>query len=261
MGKLHEVVAVADHNRGLFDKLLAETRQTFTTKHDHFRGLIKTYQSEDATRDFIRDPEIKVLVETVPKKLAYVEGAFIDIIDAEFQREKTNCIAKADIIVTNRDGGTVTVAKDVPATFLLQMEKKFTAIRNQVYSTIPTLEPEKKWEWDAAGGYYTHTDPRARVTRRELAKQEKFAPTKEHPGQADLVPVDVTAGYNHQVNQSGMTTPLKKSLLLERIDTLIHAIKTARCRANEAEATTEKIAQKLFNFIGTTEVLKEVSQG
>lgn len=257
MGKLHEVVAVADDNRGLFDKLLAETRQTFTNRRDHFTGLIKSYQSVDESKDFSRDPERKVLVETVPKKLDYVEEAMIRIIDAEFQREKTNCMARADIIVVKRDGSSEVVATDVPATFLLQLEKKFTALRNQIYNNIPTLEPEKKWDWDKAGGFYVNTDPRVRVTRKELVKHEKFPPTKEHPGQADLVPVDVTAGYNNQTNQSGMTTPLKKSLLLERIDMLIHAIKTARCRANEAEAVNEKIATNLFNFIGTAEVLKE----
>jgi hypothetical protein len=260
MGKLHEVVAVADDNRGLYDKIVAETRQTFTARHDHFKGLIKTYQSEDASKDFVRDTEVKVLVETVPKKLAYVEETMIRILDAEYQREATNCIAKADIIVTLRDGTTQVVAKDVPSTFLLQMEKKFSTLRNQVYNAIPTLEPEKEWKWDSTNGYYVNTDPRARVTRRELVKHVKFEPTKEHQGQADLIPVDITAGYNCQVNQSGMTTPLKKSQLLDKIDMLIHAIKTARVRANEADAVNTKIAQQLFNFIGTADVLKEGSE-
>lgn len=257
MGKLHEVVAVADDNRGLFDKIVAESRQTFVSRHDHFRGLVKTYQSLDETKDFVRDPEVKVLVETVPKKLAYIEETMKRIIDAEYQREKTNCLAAADIVVTRRDGTTDTIATAVPATFLLQMEKKFTTLRNQIYNNVPTLEPEKKWEWDQVGGFYKNTDPRIRVTRKELTRFEKFPPTKDHPGQAEIASLDVTAGYNSQINQSGMTTPLKKSLLLERIDMLIHAIKTARCRANEAEAVSDKIAQNLFNFIGTEDVLKE----
>ena len=80
---------------------------------------------------------------------------------------------------------------------------------------------------------------------------------EHHAGQADLINVDVTCGYYNQVNQSGMTTPLKKSLLLERLDMLIHAVKTARARANETEATKDKIGQKLFNFLKTGETLKE----
>lgn len=69
--------------------------------------------------------------------------------------------------------------------------------------------------------------------------------------------IDETTGYHNQVNVSGMVTPKKKSDLLARLDKLIHAVKTARARANDTEVTTEKLASKLFKYLNTQEVLKQ----
>lgn len=256
MGKLHEVVAVADDNRGLFDKLLVEIRSTFTDRLAHFTGFRKSYQSiiDD---DYERDPEVKVMTETVLGKLNYYEDKLISIFDTQFQREKTNCIAKADIIVIFPDGKEETVAMEVPVTYLIQLEKQLSTLRNKVYNVIPTLDPSKGWEWSLNDGYYIHKEPKKRVTRKEQIVKVKFEPTKEHPGQSELVPIDITTGYYNELDQSGMTTPAKKSELLNRIDLLLHAVKKARTRANEETVVTDKIAQKLFNFINTAEVLKE----
>lgn len=256
MGKLHEVVAVADDNRGLFDKLLTETKQTFTNRQDHFVGLTKSYESV-VDDDFARDPEIKKLVTTVGQKLDYFEDQVIKILDSQFQREKTNCSATADLVIENKDGTSKILAKAVPVTFLLQLEKSITAIRNQIYNQIPTLDPTKAWDWDKQGGFYVNKDPRARVTRKEPKVITKVQQDEHHAGQADLISVDITCGYYNQVNQSGMTTPAKKSELLGRLDQLVHAVKTARARANETEACKDKIAQEIFNYLATSDTLKE----
>lgn len=256
MGKLHEVVAVADDFRGLFDKLVVETKVTFVDRRDHFSGLMKSYESV-VTDDFKRDPEIKKLVTTVGEKLDYVEEQMTKIFDSQFQREKTNCTAKADIVITAKDGKESIICKDVPVTFLLQLEKSLSALRNQVYNNIPTLDPTKDWSWDPQAGHYVNKDPAVRVTRKVPKVITKVAQDENHPGQADLISSDETCGYYNQINQSGMTTPAKKSDLLNKLDTLIHAVKTARARANETEAVKDKIAQSIFNFIGSASILKE----
>jgi len=256
MGKLHENVAVADDMRGLFDKLTAETKTTFTDRKDHFVGLQKSYESAVAD-DFKRDPEVKQLVTTVSQKMKYFEDQIVKIFDANFQREATNCIAKADIIVTEDDGSQTLMAETVPVTFLLQLEKQFTNLRNAVYNNIPTLDPTKVWSWDGAAGFYVNKDPISRVTRKILKVIEKVKQDDKHAGQAEIISTDETCGYYNQVNQSGMTTPVKKSQLLAQIDKLLHAIKTARARANETEVVTKKIGQDLFNYLGTQAALKE----
>lgn len=255
MGKLHELAAVDNDMRGLYDKIKNEAAATFKNRIDHFVGMQRTYESV-VNDDYAHDPEVKKLVTTVPAKLKYVEEQISKVLDAQFQKEKTNCTASADVTVVEDDGTEIPILKQVPVVFLVQLEKKLVEMRNAIYGIVPTLDPTKEWEWDEVNGYYVNKEPRKRVTRKKAEKFVKFEPTKEHPGQADIVTIDETTGYYNQVNVSGMTTPLKKSKLLSKLDKLIHAVKTARARANDTEAVTEKISRKLFNYLDTQEVLK-----
>ena len=256
MGKLHEVTAVDNDMRGLYQKIVSETKKTFGTKRSHFEGLTRTYSSEvSESDDYKRDPEITNLVTTVSAKLTYVEDQLAKIIDTQFQKEVTNCTAKADIIIGDSDDKTI-IAKDIPVTVLIQLEKKLSEMRSQVYDVLPTLDPTKQWEWDQINGYYVNKEPCKRVTRKVIKPLEKAPATKEHPAQTELISVDETTGYYNQTNLSGMVTPKKKSNLLVKLDTLIHAVKTARARANDAEVTKDKIAHKLFKFLNSQEELK-----
>lgn len=255
MGKLHELAAVDNDNRGLYDKIKNEAAATFKNRLDHFTGMSKTYVSE-VEDDYVRDPEVKNLVTTVADKLAYVEEQMIKILDAQFQKEKTNCLAKADVIVVEDDGSEVPIVKDIPVVYLVQLEKKLTELRNQVYGIVPTLDPTKEWEWNEQGGYYVEREPRKRVTRKVPKSFQVAAATDKHPEQAQLINIDETTGYYNQTNLSGMITPKKKSQLLAKLDKLVHAVKTARSRANDIEAVNEKVAQKIFNYLNTQEVLK-----
>lgn len=256
MGKLHELAAVDNDMRGLYDKIKNEAAATFKSRLDHFSGMSKTYKSE-IDDDYERDPEVKKLVTTVPQKLNYIEKTMMSVLDAQFQKEVTNCQAKADIIVIEDDGTEQVVATEIPVVFLVQLEKKLVELRNQIYGVIPTLDPTKEWSWDENNGQYVNKEPRKRVTRK-VPKAFQIAPaTDKHAEQAQLINVDETTGYYNQVNFSGMVTPAKKSQLMTKIDKLIHAVKTARARANDTETINEKIALMLFNYLNTQAVLKE----
>jgi len=253
MSKLHEITAVANDMRGLYAKIVTEAKKTFAERRDHFEGFNRTYKSE-VQDDYARDPEVKKLVTTVPAKLAYVEEQLGKVIDASFQQEATNCTAKADIVVVDDDKQDI-IAKAVPVTVLIQLEKKLSEMRAQIYDVIPTLDPTKEWSWDETNDYYVNKDPSKRVTRKAAKVIEKSPATKEHPAQVELITIDETTGYHNQTNVSGMVTPKKKSDLLTRLDKLIHAVKTARARANDIEVIKEKLASKLFKYLNTQEVL------
>jgi hypothetical protein len=130
-------------------------------------------------------------------------------------------------------------------------------MRSQIYDNIPTLDPTKIWDWDETNGYYVNREPKKRVTRKVMQRFEKAPSTDKHPAQVDIVSIDETCGYHNQTNISGMTTPKKKSELLGRLDKLIHAVKTARARANDTEVTKEKLSGKLLKYLNTQEVLSE----
>lgn len=256
MGKLHELVSVANDHRGLREKILAEAKRTFSNRQDHFTGFTRSYESV-VDDDYIRDAETKALVTTVRDKMLYIEEQMIKVIDSAFQKESTNCTAKADIIVTEDDGSAETLAKDVPVTTLVQLESEFQSLRSQTYDLIPTLDPTKDWNWDIQNGYYKNEEPRKRVTRKVQTPLVKYEATEKHPAQTEIISTDETTGYYNQVNVSGMTTPSKKRQLLERVDKVIHAIKTARSRANDIEAHKDKIARSLFNYIRTGDILTD----
>lgn len=256
MGKLHELAAVDNDMRGLYDKIKNEGIATFKNRLDHFSGMQRTYKSE-VDDDYARDPEVKRLVTTVPAKLDYIEQQLAKVLDAQYQKEKTNTQAMSNIIVVEEDGTETLIAENIPVVFLVQLEKKLVELRNQVYGVIPTLDPTRDWEWDEQQGFYVDREPRKRVTRKKVINHVKFQPTDKHPGQAELVTIDETCGYYNQVNMSGMVTPKKKSELLAKLDRLIHGVKTARARANDTETIDEKISKKLFNYLGTQHTLTE----
>lgn len=256
MGKLHETAAVDNDMRGLYQKIVTEAKKTFNDRRDHFEGFTRTYQSE-VDDDYARDPEVKRLVTTVAAKIKYVEEQISKVIDIQYQKEATNCTAKADLIISEDGKDDIILARNVPVTVLVQLEKKLGELRSQVYDNIPTLDPTKEWSWDDTNGYYVNKEPRKRVTRKVVKALEKAAATDKHAAQVELISIDETTGYHSQVNVSGMVTPKKKSSLLAKYDKLLHAVKTARSRANDTEVVKEKIASSIFGYLSSEEVLTE----
>ena len=76
-----------------------------------------------------------------------------------------------------------------------------------------------------------------------------YAHTDKHPAQVKEVVEDVRQGTWTTTKWSGMLSPSEKSELLGRVDALTQAIKCARVKANDQEAATNKIGQRLFDYI------------
>ncbi len=244
MGKLHELLAVEGDLRGISEKILNETHGTFTKKADHFSGFIKTLKMFDDNAPESA-PERKELVTTVPAKIDYMSDSIIRYLNAVLQKERTNQDAKADIII---DG--TTIAKDIPATFLLGLEAKLKAVR-KIYEVIPTLQPGIKWEEDSTkDNVYKQAHPEetfktARVPKSTVA----YEATEHHPAQIDRWEETIDTGKWVKENWSGMITPTEKSKLLGRMDKLIQAVKKARQRANTAKVVKCTIGKEIFDFI------------
>jgi hypothetical protein len=79
---------------------------------------------------------------------------------------------------------------------------------------------------------------------REVAKA-----TEQHPAQIAQVNVTKSVGRYETQQQCGMMTPLDKAKHIERLDTMLKAIKKARARANEQKAEPVSIGQSIFDFI------------
>jgi hypothetical protein len=248
--KLHELLAVEQDLAGTFKNILEETKTTFTKKAAHFMAAHRTlrYYDEEKERTEKAPEEFQAMQTTVQAKLDYQQNHIVRYLDAVLQKEKTNQKAVADIVV---DG--MTIASNVPATFLLGLESKLKQVR-EVYAKIPTLQPQIEWieDPDKGEGVFKMQHPEETYkTEKVIVPQILYDATKEHPAQVDKISETKNVGkYTKQV-WSGMMTSAQKSAILGKIDKLTRAVKKARQRANSVEIDKAQIGKNLFDFINS----------
>jgi hypothetical protein len=243
--KLHQLLAVENDRKTQAINIIDETVETLSKKHDHFDGLTKIYEPYDENEQKI-PPESKEIVTTVKEKINYSKQAISKGIDAQISKEETNASgsASAELVLP----GEVSFGY-LSATALLALEQHLVRIRN-MYKVIPTLDPTKKWLVNDAGVF--ETDPEVKYrTEKKVEKIVKYEATKEHPAQVDLVTLDKQVGEYKTTYKSGKITPYQKSILLERIDKAIDAVKSARAVANSCEVKNVYVGEKLFQYINS----------
>jgi len=146
MSKLHELLAVEGDLEGTYKKTLQESQTQFEKHPERYFGQHQRIEMFEEGAPKEADVH-KEMDDTVMAKVEYTTGHIIRYLDAVLQKEQTNQTASADIVV---DG--TTIATNVPATFLLGLETKLKNIRQQLYETIPTLQPGIAWELDETQG-------------------------------------------------------------------------------------------------------------
>jgi len=246
MAELHELLAVEPDLAGTYAKILGETKANFTKLKDRYSGSIKRVEFVDESAMKEAD-EHKQLDDTVPNKLDYTAEHIIRYLDAVLQKEATNMSATDDIIV---DG--VKIAENVPATFLLGLEKKLKKIRDEVYATIPTLQPGIKWEKDESMGehVYKRVHPEENYRTKKIRKNHVlYEATDHHPAQVEMFTEDERIAKVVTDHWCGMIYPAEKSAILVRIDKLMRAVKKARQRANKTEVIERTIGKEIFDYI------------
>jgi len=249
--KLHELLAVENDLDNVSKKVVQEASNTFKTKGQLFSGAVRIYKSledENGKDDYSALTETRDLETTVFDKLQYVGLSVGRYWDAVLQKESTNQIAVADL---DLDG--VVLATDVPATFLLGMEKRLSDLR-KMYEQIPTLTPGVKWIKDPDSGanvYKTEQPDKKYRTRKAFRHQVLVEPTEHHPAQIEKWEENENIGTFETTHWSGAITTNEKSEMLGRIDKLTRAVKKARQRANTAEVKKVNVARKLIDYINT----------
>ncbi len=250
MAKLHETLAVEGDKEGIAKKVLAETKQVFSSKHQIFTGQHKRLEMNDAGQESLERSaeEHTEITTTVDARLDYTAKAVGAYYDVVLQKEATNAsVAKADLIV---DG--ITIGTDLPATFLLGLESKLKTLRI-VYDAIPTLAPGVVWEEDAGaaleGVYRTKHDEIRSKTRKEPQYRVLVEATEHHRAEIEKWNEEVVVGLFTTTHQSAMIPAAKKSAIIGRLDTLIQATKQARMRANNVDIVKASIGANVFNYI------------
>lgn len=243
---LHELLAVEGDLEGTFKKVVEETKNTFNKKEALFVGQhrkLEVFDDNDKTK---YPEEVKEVDETVKSKLDYMMGHVSKYFDAIYQKEATNQLACADLMV---DGNVI--AEKLPATFLLGLESRLKMIRS-VFEEIPTLEPGVKWVLDGTKGadIFLCDPPEEKMkTAKTFQHKVLYEATKEHPAVIEKWEETINVGKFIRHIWSGKVSPTEKSRLMGNLDKLIREVKKARQRANTQEAITNNISKGILNTI------------
>ena len=242
MPKLNQVLAV---EKGLKSRAYGEIGDSHKAlkKPENFFGLTRTYERKSDADDELPG-EVKRVSYTVVEELRKIERLSIALFDVTAQREFTNCVATADVVV---DG--TTIVANAPVAYLLFLEKQLTDLRT-IMGDLPLLDPAEDWKLDETAALYKTSPSRANRTKKVQKPLVLIQPTPEHPGQAVMITEDEVAGVWSVVKLSGAVPAAYRDSLLERIDALHAAVKFAREAANGIDVVTvPKVGTAVFEYL------------
>lgn len=250
--RLYELLAVEPEKKSNAERARSQTIDAFRSNQSHFTGMRRTFKpfAVDEAKGEVAGERLEAdtsLVKTVAEELRKTLDVTADAFDVSYQIDEANMQARADLTV---DG--VVIAENVPATFLLQLEKRLRELR-AMFKEIPTFDPVRNWQADPGADrkHVLRAEPVVTIRKQRTRKYNvMYDATKEHPAQIDVVEVDEPVGEIRAYDWTGMISPGKKAALLEQIDHLIEAVKAARARANAVEIDPkQRIANKIFEHI------------
>lgn len=248
MGKLHELLAMETSLEAQAAKCRTDLEDTFAKKRHHFEEKKEVFTSTTEGEPVLSRTVCDIQT-TVHKELNWIKEHLRKALDASYQVAEANTRARADVVLED-DAGTV-LLKDVPATALLELEKRAVEVQKLVQA-IPTLDPARGFEPDdgRGAGFYKARDVVKTRTKKDTKIVVKFAPTKEHPGQAEMLTVDVPVGTVAEQEWSSLITVAEKAEMLDRAEMLVRAFRRARCRANDAEVNHGlKLGARVLSYV------------
>lgn len=246
--KLHQLIAVEPDLAARSRKFREDTIKVFREKQNLFEGSIKTLTWFDEGEKTEYPDEHQHMTDTVADQLKFYADSEIPYLDAVCQKDSTNQMAVADLIV---DGETIT--QKLPATFLLGLESKLVAMR-ELYAYIPTLKVGLEWKqsMDKGEGVFELVHPEETLrTAKKFKHQVLVGPTDKHPAQIEKWEEQVPVGKFTKLRWCSCFTSAKKAAILTKLDKLIMAVKQARQRANNTPIVDAHIGQKLFDYINS----------
>ena len=241
MPKLAQVVAI---EKGTKDSTNKETAPLFhdAKKPALFAGVSKTYETINEDGERLPDDSTRVQL-TVPQVLAAFAKPTTKLIDVLLTKENANTEAFADVKVN----GEVLI-EQAPVSFLLQFERMLTQEVRGLIVSLPTLDPAYEWtpsDASEAGVYETEVTKRGR-TKKVQKPIVLYPATDKHAAQTQLITEDELVGYWSEKKFSGAISAARKQELLDRVDTLIAAVKFAREEANSRDVEMKAAGAQIF---------------
>lgn len=226
----------------------------------------RTYKEIDAAYDLLRKPEVlngfskeyqpleengetlpaesKKVQITAKQLFEVIQDQMVEYLNVETTKDHTNATATGDIVLVNG----IEIAKGVPVTTLLALEKQLLDLRTSFEKTV-TLDPAQDWKFDLATGCH-RTEPVKKARTKKVPKVITLAPaTDKHPAQTSLIQEDIIAGYWVQTEISGALPAPEKRSYIERVNDLLDSVKAAREQANSTPIKKFEFATKMLNYV------------
>lgn len=243
--KLHELLGSQSQVFTQAEKCRTDLANTFEKKRHLFNEKHVQFAPDAEGAQPVTE-EQSTLQSTVQSELRWITDMLTKAYDSEATIDEGNTKARADVLL---DNGTPLLLQ-IPATQLMQLDKRLGEL-HQFVQGIPTLDPAKGFakDPDRGEGVYIAREVRKRRTKKEQVPLVLIAPTKEHPGQAQLITKDVEIGTITEREWSGLITPADKGLILERVEELRRAVKQARSRANDIVVEDVHIGRQILGYV------------
>lgn len=248
---------------GLREGAQRRSHEVLTTLHKIamksglYDGHRRVYRSDQADSEGNaplgeqKPPDLKKVELVAEQLLNDMAGAVTRFYDLQLTMDVADTQAFADVIITNPDGSTETLLRNVPVTTLMFLEKRLSTDIQTFVRKLPLLDPSKDWTImpGQTRGMYQTAQEETISTAKVKQTLEAAPATKEHRAQVVVWDADVRAGVWARTNYSGALTPERYAAILQRLDLLLDAIKSARERANRVEVEDRECGNALMNFI------------
>lgn len=243
MAKINQIIAIEKGIKAASYAAVSEVHKVIQ-KPELFNGMRRVYRPLDDQGEHLPD-EGKRVQYLVPDALKTVEQRLGELINIVARKDWANCVATSDLVVEGH-----VIARDVPVTYLLFLEKQLTDIHTFV-GTLPTLDEGESWTFDENSGMYRSAEVMTHRTQKVAEPIVLYPATPEHPAQTQIITKDVLVGHWSQTKFSGAMPRPAKNAMLARVAKLLQAVKMAREAANGRDEIEEQqdIAKLLFDYV------------
>ncbi len=241
MPKLNQILAIEKGVKEKTQSFLTKSHQLLQ-KNELLSGFSRTYAPLDEEGEQF-PPEKKVLQVRTDQVIDEVTARLTELFDVTAARDYANCGAWGDVTV---DG--VVILTEVPATYLLWLEKRLVDLRTFV-TKLPVLPSDETWDFDENTDSFKSAEAKTAKTKKLPVAFIKAPATKEHPAQVEVVAEDKLQGYWSTTKFHGGLPKKRITELTDRVDALQKAVKFAREQANTQEVERREIGDKVLGFI------------
>ena len=239
--KLNQIIAI---EKGVKSKAFQEITDAYQKlqKAALLSGISRTYRPKDEEGERLPGESTKVQLKT-EDIIEALKQSMVRLFDVTATKDTANCEAKADVVVDGK-----TLAKDLPATYLIFLEKQLTDLHTFI-SKLPTLDSADTWNFDASQDSWASEAVETTRTKKIPRNHVKAEATEKHPAQVEVFYEDIVVGYWRTMKYSGALPSKTVNDMRERVEALQESVKFAREQANSLEVKDVKVGENLLNYV------------